>query len=506
MTEKNLEHQALITLFGATGDLAWRKLYPSLYKLFQKNFLKNNFAIIGTARTALSDEEYRQKIKKVLLNEKIKNNDNDIEEFISHFYYLKLDITKENEYLNLKKLSDKLDDKYKLDNNKLFYLAVAPRFFETITKNLKSFNIASSDEQKTKIIIEKPFGSNYESALELNNSITQYFTEKQIFRIDHYLGKEMVQNILAIRFGNQIFESLWSNQFIDNIQITFAESIGVEDRGSYYDQSGALKDMVQNHVLQVVSLLAMEPPTTLNERDIRLEKIKALSAIRIYSKEEACQNFVRGQYMTNTIDGITYPSYQQEQNVNPYSTTETFVAGKFLIDNLRWTGVPFFVRSGKRMTEKRTRIDIVFKNLPINLFADNKTPLAQNILTIYIQPVEGFSIMINGKEVGSNHNLKPIKWEFKHNTDTLGNSPEAYEKLILDCLKGDSMNFTHWREVAQSWKIIDAIENGWSSLEGFDSQHIPTYPVGSMGPIEAFKLLENNNCKWFWDPISSQYK
>ena len=416
------EQRALLTFFGATGDLAWRKLYPSLYKLYQKKYLAQHFAVIGTARSEWSDEKFRQKII-----DSIKNTDTDskqMQEFASHFYYVKQDITDNNGYKNLKNIVEKLDNKYQLNGNRLFYLAVAPKFFATITKNLKETGISSSNGF-TRLIIEKPFGNDYQSASELNLAITDYFDEKQIFRIDHYLGKEMVQNILAIRFGNQIFESLWSNQFIDNIQITFAESIGVEDRGGYYEQSGALKDMIQNHVLQVVSLLAMEPPTTIKERDIRLEKIKALHAVRIYTPEEACQNFIRGQYMTNTINGITYNSYQQEPNVDSLSTTETFVAGKFMIDNLRWKDVPFYVRSGKRMPEKSTRIDIVFKSLPINLFSDKNQPLGQNILTIYIQPIEGFSLVINGKQIGSNYDLQPIKWEFKHNADTLGNSPEA---------------------------------------------------------------------------------
>ena len=492
-----MEQKALITLFGATGDLAWRKLYPSLYKLYQKQILQNNFAIVGTARTNWTNDQYRTRILDSIKN--IQTSQDDAEQFVSHFYYLPHDITDIESYDNLKLLLEKLDTKYQTAGNRLFYLAVAPKFFATITKNLKSEKISETDGF-TRLIIEKPFGNDYDSALELNNEITKSFDEKQIYRIDHYLGKEMVQNILAIRFGNQIFESLWSNQFIDNIQITFAESIGVEDRGGYYDQSGALKDMIQNHVLQVVSLLAMEPPTTLKESDIRLEKIKALNAVHIYTPQEACQNFVRGQYMTNIINGQKYLSYQQEPNVNPYSTTETFVAGKFMIDNLRWKGVPFYVRSGKRMTEKSTRIDIVFKSLPINLFDTHNQPLGQNILTIYIQPIEGFSIVINGKQIGSNYGLQPIKWEFKHNADTLGNSPEAYEKLILDCLKGDSTNFTHWREVAQSWKIVDAIEQGWQELSGFDSQHLPTYPVGSMGPVEANELLERDNCSWIWQP------
>lgn len=495
-----MEEHALITLFGATGDLAWRKLYPSLYRLYQNGTLQQHFAIIGAARTEMTTEQYREIVYESI-KDLIKNHE-DATVFCSHFYYVTLDATNSNDYHLLKQLTDQLDESYHLEGNRLFYLAMAPKFFATVTQHLKSEHI-TSNRGYNRLIIEKPFGNDYQSAYELNSAISEVFNEDQIFRIDHYLGKEMVQNILAIRFGNQIFESLWSNQYIDNIQITFAESIGVEDRGGYYEQSGALKDMVQNHVLQVLALLAMEPPTTLNEYDIRLEKIKALNAVHLYSPEEACKNFIRGQYMTNTIDGTTYKSYQQEAKVNPYSTTETFVAGKLLVNNLRWKGVPFYIRSGKRMTEKGTRIDIVFKSLPINLFGNDK-PLEQNILTIYIQPTEGFSIVTNGKKIGSGYDLQPIKWEFKHDAKTTGNSPEAYEKLIADCLNGDSTNFTHWEEVAQSWHIVDAVSKGWQTLDGFEARHLPMYQVGSMGPVEADHLLEKDGCYWIWNPQHSE--
>lgn len=312
----------------------------------------------------------------------------------------------------------------------------------------------------------------------------------------------MIQNISAIRFANNIFESQWNNRYIDNIQITFGEALGVEDRGGYYDHSGALKDMVQNHILQVVALLAMEPPVAFSEKEIRAEKIKALKAVRIYDQQEVLENFVRGQYDQGQLDGKMFKSYREEDKVDPASTTETFVAGKFTIDNFRWSGVPFYVRTGKRLTEKGTRINIVFKQVPVNVFKTSvdepceDTILPPNVLTIYIQPTEGFSLSLNGKEVGQGFNTEPIKLEYRNSSEMVENSPEAYEKLLLDALKGDGTNFSHWEEVAQSWHIVDVIRQAWDQTK----PDFPNYKAGTMGPEAAFKLLEKDGFEWIWQP------
>ncbi|MGX4685577.1 glucose-6-phosphate dehydrogenase [Vagococcus sp. JNUCC 83] len=489
------EHKALFIIFGGTGDLAKRKLYPSLFRLYRKKAINEHFAVIGTARREWTNEHFREVIAESISD--LNPTSKELTSFISHFYYQAHNVTNTHEYVTLEKLASQLNTEYQLEGNRIFYLAMAPSFFGTIAQHIKSEHILS-DTGFNRLIIEKPFGTDYQTAKELNDSISAAFTEDQIFRIDHYLGKEMVQNISAIRFGNNIFESLWNHQYIDNIQITLAESLGVEERGGYYDKSGALKDMVQNHILQVVALLAMEPPTIFSDHAIRTEKISALESIRVYNETEVKENFVRAQYSRGHLGNKEFVGYHEEKDVAPDSSTETFVAGKFMIDTFRWADVPFYVRTGKRLTEKGTRINIIFKTTPINIFrsVDQSETLPENILTIYIQPTEGFSLTLNGKEVGPGFAMDPVKLNYRHSSETLENSPEAYEKLLLDCLKGDATNFTHWDEVAASWKIVDVIKQTW------DKKHtpIPTYPARTMGPKEATELLEKDGRSWVWQP------
>jgi glucose-6-phosphate 1-dehydrogenase len=493
------EKIALFTIFGGTGDLAKRKLYPSLFRLFKKGLLAERFAVIGTARREWTDDYYREVVTETIQD--LKPTKEEAVAFASHFYYQAHNVNDTQHYDTLKALSDKLNDRYQLDGNHIYYLAMAPQFFGTIVKHLKSQNIIC-DHGFDRLIIEKPFGYDYDSAYELNEAIRQVFPENDIFRIDHYLGKEMIQNISAIRFANNIFESQWNNRYIDNVQITFAESLGVEDRGGYYEHSGALKDMVQNHILQVVALLAMEPPAAFTEKEIRTEKVKALHAIRLCSEQEALKNFVRGQYDQGQLEDKSFKAYREEANVAANSQTETFVAGKFYIDNFRWSGVPFYVRTGKRLTEKGTRINIVFKQVPVNVFKDGfteegqKNDLPSNILTIYIQPTEGFSLTLNGKEIGQGFTTTPVKLDYRQSIEMTANSPEAYEKLLLDCLNGDSTNFSHWDEVAQSWHIIDTVRHAWDKTD----IEFPNYKAGTMGPKAAFDLLEKDGRSWIWQP------
>ncbi|MDR0922184.1 MAG: glucose-6-phosphate dehydrogenase [Lactobacillales bacterium] len=486
--------KALFTIFGATGDLAKRKLYPSLFRLYKKGELGENFAVIGTARRPWTDDFYREVVRDTIAD--LQDSDAQAEKFASHFFYQSHDVQDAEHYVTLKQLGDRLTKEFHTECNQIFYLAMAPQFFGTIVKHLKTEHILTGKGFE-RLIIEKPFGSDYASAAKLNKEIGQSFPEEDIFRIDHYLGKEMIQNVAAVRFANHIFESIWNNKYIDNVQITFAEFIGVEDRGGYYETSGALKDMVQNHILQVLSLLAMEPPTHFTENEIRAEKVKALNAVRKYTEQEALENFVPGQYVAGDFDGEHYVGYREEPNVAPDSKIETYAAGKFMIDNFRWAGVPFYVRTGKRLTEKGTRINIVFKQTPIDMFSsgtDNTLP--PNILTIYIQPTEGFSLSLNGKEAGQGFDIEPIKLEYRHDAEFLGNSPEAYEKLLLDALNGERTNFSHWDEVARSWELIDVIRNAWDK----NIKDIPTYPARTMGPTEANVLLERDGREWVWDP------
>ncbi|MEO1773036.1 glucose-6-phosphate dehydrogenase [Candidatus Enterococcus ferrettii] len=491
-----MEQAALFTIFGGTGDLAKRKLYPSLFRLYKKGNLKDHFAVIGTARRPWSDEHYREVVKETL--QELNPTTEEAEEFSSHFYYLSHNVNDTKHYDELRVLTEKLDEQYDLSSNRIYYLAMAPQFFGTIVQHLQSQRIVTKDGFN-RLVIEKPFGFDYESANELNQQIRAVFPEKDIFRIDHYLGKEMIQNIAVVRFANNIFESMWNNRYIDNIQITFSESLGVEDRGGYYENSGALKDMVQNHILQVVSLLAMEVPVSFSDESLRLEKVKALEAIRRYTPEEVEENFVRGQYDAGELDNTKFVSYRKEPNVAEDSSTETFVAGKFLIDNFRWSGVPFYIRTGKRMTEKGTRINVIFKQVPVNVFHfdnEDKQELAQNVLTIYIQPTEGFSLTLNGKQIGQGFNPEPVKMDFRQSAEVTENSPEAYEKLLLDALRGDGTNFSHWDEVANSWEIVDRIRQTWDQ----STPEFPNYAAGTMGPKAAFELLEKNGHEWNWHP------
>ncbi len=481
--------KVLFTFFGASGDLAKRKLYPALFRFYKSGHLAENFAVIGTARRPWSKSHFEEVVIDSIAD--LVDNPRQASDFASHFYYQSHDVNDTAHYQALKNLQDELADKYQTGHNKIFFLSMAPHFFGVIAKHLKSEKIVDGKGFE-RLIIEKPFGTDLASAQQLNNELSEAFSEDQIYRIDHYLGKEMVQNIFAVRFANPIFEQMWSRDYIDNVQITFSESIGVEDRAGYYDKSGALKDMVQNHALQLLSVLAMDKPASFQEADIRSEKIKVFESLRLQDEEELKQNFVRAQYTSGHFNGDDYIGYLDEPNIAENSQTETFAAGTFFVDTERFKDVPFFFRTGKRMTEKGTRVNIVFKPTQ-NIFGQ---PFQANVLTIYIQPTEGFTLHINGKEVGTDFRITPVNLQFRHSAENIANSPESYEKLIFDALNGDSINFSHWREVKASWRLIDRIVQLWQS------QQVPlhTYPAGTMGPQAAFDLLEKHGVSWHWHP------
>lgn len=388
----NDKPKAVIVIFGATGDLAKRKLYPSIHRLYKNGQIGEEFAVVGVGRRPWSNEDLRETVKTSVSSAGQK----DIDDFTSHFYYHPFDVTNPGSYQELNVLLDQLEHTYEIPNNRMFYLAMAPEFFGTIAKSLKNEGVTATNGW-SRLVIEKPFGHDLPSAKELNKEIREAFTEDQIYRIDHYLGKQMVQNIEVIRFANALFEPLWNNRYISNIQITSSEDLGVEDRARYYEKSGALRDMVQNHILQMVALLAMEPPIKLNTEEIRSEKVKVLRALRPVAPNEVSDYFVRGQYQAGTIDGNSVPSYTDEHNVAPDSNTETFVSGKLLIDNFRWAGVPFYIRTGKRMKEKSTKIVVQFKDIPMNLYYGNETNVNPNLLVIHIQPDEGITLYLNAK-------------------------------------------------------------------------------------------------------------
>ncbi|MBD8070366.1 glucose-6-phosphate dehydrogenase [Bacillus sp. PS06] len=484
-----------IVIFGATGDLAKRKLFPSIYRLFKKGKISENFAVVGVARRPLTNEEFRNNVIDSV--SKVDESCENAEHFSNHFYYHPFDVTNTASYQELNQLLESLDETYHTEGNRIFYLAMAPEFFGTIAEHLKKEGLTKTNGY-SRLVIEKPFGHNHPSAQQLNDQIRHAFNEDQIYRIDHYLGKEMVQNIEVIRFANAIFEPLWNNRYISNIQITSSEVLGVEDRGGYYEKSGAIRDMVQNHMLQMVSLLAMEPPIKLTTEEIRSEKIKVLRALRPVDASNVDDYFVRGQYGPGTVNDSPVKGYREENNVDPQSITETYVAGKLMIDNFRWAGVPFYIRTGKRMATKSTKIVVQFKDIPMNLYYKkgvNEQIQNPNLLVIHIQPEEGITLHLNVKKSGQE--TQPVQLDFSNNSIDGINTPEAYEKLIYDCIRGDATNFTHWDEVSLSWSFVDPISSVWESQITTD---FPNYPAGSMGPKAADDLLAKNGDHWW--PLS----
>lgn len=487
-----MENKALITLFGAAGDLAQRKLYPSLFKLYQKGYLGDHFALLGTSRRAISDEDFQQMVAKSISGIK-ETEEGQAASFIKHFFFQSHDVTKPEHYVVLKDRLAKLEEQFQTAGNRLFYMSMAPQFFGTIALNLMKQNLLT-DEGYNRLVIEKPFGRDFNSAKKLNDELSQTFQENQIFRIDHYLGKEMIQNIEALRFGNTIIESLWNNRYIDNVQVTLSEKLGVEERAGYYDNSGALRDMMQNHIMQVVAQLAMEQPVSFTDSDVRVEKIKALRSLRVYTPAEAAANFVRGQYDA----GPDTNAYRDEDGVDPHSNTETFVAAKLLFDNYRWSGVPFYVRTGKKMADKFTRIDVVFKKPLIDIFANPRMQSGQslksNILTIYVEPEAGFSLRVNAKSAGQGFKTTPVDLKFMQDNSTKEEAPEPYERLLHDALEGNHTNFASWSEIAYAWKFVDVARKLWD----IEEPQFPNYVPGSMGPAASDELLARDGRQWVY--------
>ncbi|MGZ4112164.1 MAG: glucose-6-phosphate dehydrogenase, partial [Tumebacillaceae bacterium] len=449
-----------MVLFGATGDLAKRKLFPALYGLYRGGLLNPKFAVVGVGRSPMEPGTFRAYLRESIQKfgrVEIKD-DQDWNEFVEHFDYLALDVNDANAYAPLLEMIQKREEQYAMPQNRLFYLSLAPDLFGPVAINLKQAGLTDTTGWK-RLIIEKPFGHDYQSARELNEQIQQSFREEEIFRIDHYLGKEMVQNIEVIRFANSLFEPLWNNKYIKNIQITAAETVGVEERASYYEHAGALRDMVQNHILQMVMMVCMEPPSTLKTEAIRDEKVKVLRALRRYHEDEVDNYVVRGQYIAGKMDGKPMPGYREEHNVLPDSLTETYVAAKLHVDNFRWAGVPIYIRTGKRLPKKTTKIVIEFKEMPKYLYFNKEGNLNPNLLVIRINPEEGISLILNAKKPGAEDDVAPIALDFCNNC--ANESPEAYERLFFDAIEGDSTFFTRWDEVSLAWKFVDPISRAW---------------------------------------------
>lgn len=499
MAKKNTQESsaekisASFVIFGATGDLTHRKLMTAFYNLVHDDLVSEHFSIIAIGRRSLSTEEYKKQVFSSLQNFLKKPVDeaiwNRLEKMI--FYY-EFDFTKTEGYAPLNTYLTELDKKRQTKENRVFYLAVAPAFFETIIHGIEDGKLASSCSGFCRCVIEKPFGKDLVTAKKLNDTILEVFSEKDIYRIDHYLGKDMIQNIMVLRFSNLIFESLWNNRYIDNVQISLTEKLGVETRGDYYEDSGAMRDMVQNHILQIVSMVAMEPPVNLKMDSIRNEKQKVLEAIEKIDESFLENNVVFGQYGEGFIDGKKVKGYREEEKVHPESDTETFVALKLQIENFRWAGTPFYIRTGKRLAEASGEIIIQFKELPHTLYNAEENLAEPNLLILRIQPKVGLFFQFNTKDYTNYSGIIPIRMDTSAGDANQGNTPEAYERLIYDILRGDGSLFSRWDEVESAWLFADKL----IAYREQKKTKFPNYEAGSMGPKRADELLFRDGRKW----------
>jgi glucose-6-phosphate 1-dehydrogenase len=485
-----------VVIFGATGDLTHRKLIPALYNLAADGDLPAGLNVVGFARREKTDGEFRKELEesarkysRSTVRDEIWNN------FASSIFYHRSEFGDNHGYLKLATRLNQLDAERGTRGNRLFYLSVAPSEFEGILQKIHQFGLNRPPSGAwARVIVEKPFGTDLKSARGLNNSVNGAFHERDTFRIDHYLGKETAQNIMVLRFANAIFEPLWNHRYIDHLQITASEPLGVEGRGPYYDNSGALRDMVQNHLLQLVSLVAMEAPTDLSADSVRDEKVKVIRALRPLVGDDVAKNVIRGQYAEGAINGKEVVAYRQEDRVNPESMTETYVALKLGIDNWRWEGVPVYLRVGKRLPKSGTEIAVRFKSAPAVLFNRAETGVGSNWLSIRIQPDEGISLRMQAKVPGSALRIEPVKMDFHYGTSFGKASPEAYERLLLDAMAGDATLFARRDEVEHAWKFIDPIEEAWH--QSATPPPLCDYAAGSWGPREAYELLARSGHDW----------
>ncbi|HYY76900.1 MAG TPA: glucose-6-phosphate dehydrogenase [Gaiellaceae bacterium] len=476
-----------LTIFGASGDLTQRKLFPALYALAVRNLLPEQFAVVGVARTPMSTDEFREQME-----EAVKEHGRD--EFRADVWgelaegtrYVCADLVDAQEDREVIETLNELDETRGTADNRVHYLAVPPSAIEPIVVQIGPRHAARG---WTRLIVEKPFGHDLETARRMNEIVRAYFDESEIFRIDHYLGKETVQNMLVLRFANGIFEPIWNRQFVDHVQITVAESLGIEGRAGFYEASGAIRDIVQNHLLQLVALTAMEPPIDFSAESVRNEKVKVLRA----THTPGPKHVVRGQYVPGYVDGEEVPGYREEEGVDPESATETYVAAKLYVDNWRWADTPFYLRTGKRLPRRETTIAIQFKRAPHPPFeVDVEEGLRPNVLLVHIQPDEGVSLAIGAKVPGQGLTIRTVHMDFLYGGSFRVGLPEAYERLILDCLLGDATLFTRADEVEEQWALVDSMVAPWKR----DRPHFPNYAAGTWGPPAADELLHRDGRSW----------
>jgi glucose-6-phosphate 1-dehydrogenase len=495
-TERSQLVSCIMVIFGASGDLTKRKLIPALYNLAREDYLPADFAVVGVARSAMSSEQFRDKLTedmKELYSEEL--DAGTWQEFAKRLHYLPGSGTEEKTFGELKDLLATIDSQYKTGGNYFYYLATSPDLFSPIVQQLGKVGLAHEEGGRwRRIIIEKPFGHDLDSARALNRELREVLSENQIYRIDHYLGKETVQNLLVFRFGNGIFEPVWNRNYIDHVQITAAESIGVEKRGAYYEGAGALRDMVPNHILQLITLTAMEPPVSFAADAVRNEQAKILQAVQPLSPEDVLTDTVRGQYGPGAMNDEKLAGYRSELNVASKSNTETFVAMKLSVDNWRWNDVPFYLRTGKRLKKRLTEIVIQFKRAPFMLFRKTSVDqLTRNRLIVHVQPDEGISLRFGAKVPGPVVSMGAVNMDFRYADYFGASSSTGYERLLYDCMIGDATLFQRTDMVEAGWGVVEPVIDVWKALP---PRSFPNYGSGTWGPREADELIERDGRQW----------
>lgn len=492
---KKIQDQILV-IFGASGDLTYRKLVPALFDLYKQKSLPDNFVMLGVARSDFSDDSFREKmiggIRQFSLSKDATQSE--VDHFADKLFYLSINTDESKDYAKLTEKLSLLDSEKGTNGNYLFYLSTPPNLYPLIPKFLAEQGLNKAKGKIRRIVIEKPFGTDLKSAVYLNKGLLADYEEDQIYRMDHYLGKETVQNLLVTRFSNSIYEPLWNRNYIHHVEITAAESLGVENRGGYYDHSGALRDMIQNHLLQLLALVAMEPPTVIGSDAIRNEKLKVFQAIRPLSQEDILNNVIRGQYTTAKVKGKPQKGYREEKGVDPDSRTETYVALKLFVDNWRWGDVPFYIRTGKHLPTRVSEIVIHFRPTPLNLFVDNKEYCNDgNILVIRIHPDEGILLKTGMKVPGAGYKVKEVNMDFHYSQLQDTYVPGAYERLLLDAMLGDSTLYTRGDALEAAWRFVQPILDYWQNNP---EAPLYGYPCGSWGPNVADSLIEGKNMTW----------
>lgn len=484
-----------LVVFGASGDLVSRKLLTSFYSLFKRGLITEKFYVLGVGRTKMTDEEFRDKAEKAITG--AFEGTGKLKEFCDRLYYAAGDYGDEKFYYEIGEKLKELDKRYKADEVTVFYMAIPPVIYETVVLMLGKSGLSCvkklDNRRNTRIVVEKPFGRDLASAQALNRTLMECFDESQVYRIDHYLGKETVQNILIFRFANTIFEPFWNRNYIDSVQITIAENLGIEHRAGYYEKSGAMRDMFQNHMLSMLALVAMEPPASFDADSVRDEKVKLIRSVRPFDEESWKKYVVRAQYGKGEINGAEVPGYREEKGVDPDSMTETYVAMRFLIDNWRWKDVPFYLRTGKRLAAKDTEIVVKFKSIPHSMFAKvGLTDMPANELVFQIQPSEGISLSFEAKRPGSKLCMGTLQMQFNYSDIFKAKPRDAYERLLLDCLTGDQMLFTRADDVHLSWELLMPIIKGWENGES----ELHNYPAGAESFAAAESLIVAEGRKW----------